>query len=108
MAESTTASFRELLGGVPETSDARLQKVLTSAARKVRADGVNVTHETFADLQEYCAAGILEGTGEIKGPLASKAIADVSETYANSKDGGWLNLYIRELRTITGRRGFIV
>lgn len=108
MAESTTASLRELLGGVPELSDTRLQKVLLSAARKVKADGVETTHEAFADLQEYYAAGILEGTGEVNGPLASKSVSDVSESYANSKDGGWLNLYIRELRTITGRRGFIV
>ncbi len=108
MPVSTTASLRELLGGVPELSDTRLQKVLVSSARKVKADGVSDSHEAFADLQEYCAASILESTGEIKGSVTSKSIADVSETYSDSTGGGWLNLYIRELRTITGRRGFIV
>lgn len=107
MADSSAASLRELLGGVPEISDTRLQKVLISAARKVKADGIDNTHEAFSDLQEYYAATILESTGEISGPLASKSIADVSESYSNSKGGGWLNLYIRELRNITGKRGFI-
>ncbi len=108
MAASTVASLRELLGGVPDLSDVRLQKVLVSAKRKVKADGVDSTHEAFADLQEYCAAGILEGTGEIMGPLASKSVADVSETYASIAEGGWQNLYRRELVSIIGKRGFIV
>jgi len=108
MAESSVASLRELLGGVPEITDTRLQRVLVSAARKVKADGVSDTHDAFQDLQEYYAAGILEETGEVEGPLQSKSVADVSETYASSNSGGWLKLYIRELRTITGKRGFIV
>ena len=108
MADSTTASFRELLGGVPELSDTRLQKVLVSASRTVKADGVSIDHEAFSDLQEYCAASILESTGEIKGPLASKSIADVSETYTEGSGRGWQNLYRSELKKITGKRGFIV
>lgn len=107
MAESTTASFRELLGGVPEIFDTRLQRALTSAARKVKADGVADSHEAFADLQEYYAASILEETGQMTS-LASKSVGDVSETYANAEGGGWIGLYRRELINITGKRGFIV
>lgn len=107
MAESTIASLRELLGGVPEISDTRLQKALSSAARKVKADGVADNHEAFAELQEYYAASILEETGEVTS-LASKTVADVSETYSNASGGGWISLYLRELRNITGKRGFII
>ena len=107
--ESNGASLRELLGGVPEISDTRIQRVLSSACRKVKADGISDAHEAFADLQEYYAASILESTGEASGPLVSKSVGDVSETYANaSGGGGWMNLYLRELRSITGRKGFIV
>ena len=107
MAASNTASLRDLLGGVPEISDTRLQKVLNSAARKIKADGVAESHEAFAELQEYYAASILEETGEVTS-LASKSVADVSETYANTQGGGWSSIYRKELINITGRKGFIV
>ena len=107
MAQSDTTSLRELLGGVSEISDPRLQKVLKSAARKVKADGVAEEHEAFAELQEYYAASILEYTGDLTS-LASKSIADVSETYATDQVGGFESLYRKELINITGRKGFIV
>ncbi|MCL2154181.1 MAG: hypothetical protein FWH53_00810 [Leptospirales bacterium] len=110
MPEATLSSFKLLLDDASELSDALLEKVLASALRKVQKDGVAVTHESFADLQEYYAASILESTGNIRGPLASKSVADVSESYntTTAATKGYRGVYLSTLRDVIGKRGFIV
>ena len=110
MPVSSVESLKEFIGQASVT-DALLERVLASAARNVAADGVSETHEAFAELQEYYAAGILETSGQIQGALVSKSVADVSEAYATptlASENGYFALYRRELKRITGKKGFIV
>ena len=110
MPATTLVSFKLLLDDASGFSDALLEKVLTSALRKVQKDGVAVSHESFADLQEYYAASILESTGKIQSSLASKSVADVSETYNITAGAtkGYRDMYLSTLRDAIGKRGFIV
>ena len=110
MAAATAESLKEFLSGASDVPDALLEKVLHSAFLKVQRDGVSVSHESFADLQEYYAASILESTGAIQGRLVSKSVADVSETYNQSEGNGmsYKEMYYQTLRDVVGKKGFIV
>ena len=108
MPQTTLESFKILLDSAPDLPDALLEKVLASALYKVKKDGIAVTHELFADLQEYYAASLLESTGKIQGSLVSKSVADVSETYNVTAATSYRDVYLKTLRDVTGKRGFIV
>ena len=109
MALATIESFRIfLLGSASELSDALLEKILYSAKLKVQKDGVDVSHEEFATLQEYYAANLLEIMGHIQGTLASKSVADVSESYVTATEKTYIDLYRQTLLGVVGKKKFIV
>jgi hypothetical protein len=108
MSVATVESLKILLSSSASgLSDALLEKVLNSALLKVVKDGVPILHKSFGELQEYYAASILEATGQIQGPLASKSIADVSESY-NTSGKSYRDIYSQTLRDVVGKKGFIV
>ncbi|MEW6525081.1 MAG: hypothetical protein AB1444_00270 [Spirochaetota bacterium] len=108
MPLATVTMFRELLGGASHLADARLQSVLNFAEVKVKNDGISDTHELFAQMQMYYAASILERSGEIDYVTISRQVGDVSTSYLTNQYGGFFNLYVKELRNIIGKSGFIV
>ena len=108
MAATTVESLKIFLNGASGVPDALLEKVLNSARLKVQRDGVSVSHDSFADLQEYYAASLLESTGAIQGMLVSKSVADVSETYNQSVGMSYKDIYYQTLRDVVGKKGFIV
>lgn len=108
MSLATVTMFRNLLGGASHLTDARLESVLNFAEIKVKNDGVSETNELFGQLQLYYAASILERSGEIDYVTISRQVGDVSTSYLTNQYGGFFNLYIKELRNIVGKSGFIV
>jgi len=108
MALATITELRELLGGAVHITNSRLQSVLNFSKAKVENDGLSANHELFAYLQMYYAASILERTGEIDFVAVSKTVGDVSTAFMGNTHGGFFNIYVKELRNIIGKRGFII
>ena len=108
MAESGVQDLRTMLGGIPEVSDDRLGYVLASAKRMVKAQGVQVRHESFADLQNLYAAHMLESFGDIQGQVSGRSVGDVSASFASGgKPKSYFELYRSLLVSVRGMGGRI-
>jgi len=107
VAVATINSLKILLNGSSGLPDELLERVLRSALLKVQKDGVSILDESFGDLQEYYAAYILESTGSITPQVASKSVGDVSESYTPSVQS-YRDIYLRTLKDVVGKKGFIV
>ena len=107
MPAGTVQSLRELLEGAENISDSKLSRALASAGRRVRSDDVPQSHESFADLQEYYAAHLLEVSGVISGALTAKSVGDVSLSFSTNNESGWLVEYRRLRAQVIGIRRIV-
>jgi len=107
MASATTEYTRRMLG-VPESiPDARLNLILETARRTVKRDGIAEDDESFADLQSFFAAHLLEKSGALSS-VVSRSVGDVSTTFGQGAQvSSWLDLYRMMKINITGITGRI-
>ena len=102
------ASMSDLITMVPELSgldSGTIQIYLDDAKTIIEKQGIDSSHECFAQLQRYMSLHILTISGYIKGPVTSESVADVSASYEGVNSGSitafetkWLKLY-NDLKT---------
>ncbi|HPA70776.1 MAG TPA: hypothetical protein PKY31_00815 [Spirochaetota bacterium] len=109
MPASNVQNLKILLGGAEGIEEARLQQALDKAGRIVVSDGIAESHESFGDLQEFYAAHLLETSGAIGGAIASRAIADISVSFAqgSGQSSSYLAQYRRFRASVIGIRRIV-
>ncbi|MBN2157918.1 MAG: hypothetical protein JW807_00880 [Spirochaetes bacterium] len=107
MARADKEHLEKIVGDLDSVQAARLDLILETARGQVVRDGISESHNSFADLQCFFAAYILEKSGVLHS-LVSRSVGDVSVTFGQGAQvSSWLDLYRMMKSNIIGLPGRI-